>query len=220
MRIGSLVKAVVGLTAAVWAGTVPGPAAFGHSTHNSVVKETYTAARSDGSYRPPDPASLGGSFELIDHNGRTVTDRSYQGKWLLIFFGFTGCRESCPVGLERMTAALEDMGEEAEQIQPLFIDVDLEKPDPKALAQFVSNFHPRLVGLAGNRRQNFHIVRIFKVRREYGHFGWSAKETGPRLDHSTYFYLVDPEGRTRTYFYHSLPPAEMAATIRRHMAAR
>jgi len=187
--------------------------------HGAIVKETYTVAPGEGGYRFPDPTSLGGSFELIDHNGRTVTDRDFRGKWMLLFFGFVGCRESCPVALDRMTVALEQLGEEAQAVQPIFVDVSLEAPDPKGLAQFVSNFHPRLIGLAGTRKQNFHVTRIFKVRREYGHRGWSARETGPRLDHSTYFYLVDPAGKTRVYFYHALPPEEIAAILRRYLAA-
>lgn len=194
--------------------------AHAHGGHGAIVKETYTAAPGEGGYRLPDPASLGGRFELIDQEGRTVTDRTFRGKWMLIFFGFTGCREACPVGLDRMTAALEDLGEEADDIQPLFVDVSLEKPDPKGLAQFVSNFHPRLIGLAATRKQNFHITRIFKVRREYGHEGWSEKETGPRLDHSTYFYLIDPEGKTRTYFYHGLSPEKIAAILRKFVSGQ
>lgn len=212
MGIMTRVAAILGVIA--WGCVVPIASA---NAHGVVMKESYRAAPSEGGYRAPDPAKLGGNFELLDHTGRTVTDRDFRGKWMLIFFGFTGCREACPVGLDRMTAALELMGEEAEQIQPLFVDVGLEEPDPKGLAQFVSNFHPRLIGLAGNRKQNFHIARIFKVRREYGHNGWSAKETGPRLDHSTYFYLVDPQGKTRIYFYHALSPAEMAEMLRQHM---
>jgi protein SCO1/2 len=153
----------------------------------------------------------------MDHTGRMVTNASYPGKWLLINFGFTGCRESCPTGLVNMAAALDRLGIDADRIQPLFIDFSMEEPDLKGLAQFVENFHPRLVGLTGTRAQTFAAVRQFKVRREYAMTNYSSKETGPRINHTTYFYLVDPQGVTRAYFYHDLAPEEMAGTMRRHL---
>jgi cytochrome oxidase Cu insertion factor (SCO1/SenC/PrrC family) len=153
----------------------------------------------------------------MDHNGQAVTNASYPGKWLLVFFGFTGCRESCPTGLENMTAALEALGADAEQVQPLFIDVSMEEPDIAGLKQFVSNFNPRLVGLTGTRAQTFAAVRDFKVRREYAMTNYSSRETGLRINHTTYFYLVDPQGVTRAYFYHNLPPERMALTMGLHM---
>jgi protein SCO1/2 len=113
-----------------------------------------------------------------------------------------------------MAAALEKLGAEADSIQPLFVDFSMEEPDIVGLASFVEHFHPRLVGLTGTRAQTFDVVRRFKVRREYAMTNYSAKETGPRINHSTYFYMVDPEGRTRSYFMHDLTADEMVAAIR------
>lgn len=169
---------------------------------------------------PPPPETLGRPFELMDHNGQTVTNTSYTGKWLLIFFGFAGCREACPTGLVGMQAALDALGDEAERVQPLFVDVSMEEPDITGLAQFVSNFHPRLVGLTGTRAQTFATVRDFKIRREYAMASYSTKETGPRINHTTYLYLVDPSGVTRAYFDHTLEPERMALTMRLNMKRR
>lgn len=169
---------------------------------------------------PPPPEALGRPFELMDHHGQTVTNASYTGKWLLIFFGFAGCREACPTGLVSMGAALDALGEDAGRVQPLFVDVSMEEPDLTGLAQFVSNFHPRLVGLTGTRAQTFATVRDFKIRREYAMASYSTKETGPRINHTAYLYLVDPDGVTRAFFDHTLEPARMALTMRLHMKRR
>ena len=172
------------------------------------------------SYAKPDPAKLGGPFTMLDHDGRTVTQASWPGQWLLITFGFPGCRESCPVALDHISKALETMGPEADRIQPLFVDVSMDKtPDLKGMKQFVSNFHERLVGLAGSRAQGFAMLRNFLVRREYAHVGLSRKETGPRINHTTYVYMVDPKGRVRGYFYHDLPPERMQDAMRGFMTA-
>ena len=168
-------------------------------------------------YIAPNPQTLGGHFAMTDHTGRPVDDTTFRGRWMLIYFGYTGCREACPVALLTMTKALDAMGRRADEIQPLFIDFSMEEPDLKGLAQFVSNFHPRLLGLAGTRAQTFAAVRQFKVRREYMHGNYSQKETGPRVDHTTYFYLVDPQGVTQAYFYHDQPLESIIADIQQHL---
>jgi cytochrome oxidase Cu insertion factor (SCO1/SenC/PrrC family) len=170
-------------------------------------------------YEAPPPSTLGGPFSLTDHSGRPVTDQTFRGQWMLIFFGFSACREACPTALQNMALVLDALGKDADKIQPLYVDFDFVAPDLATLAQFVSNFHPRLLGLTGTRKQMFSIVKQFRVRRDFNHKGkgYSQKETGPRINHTTYFYLVGPDGVTRSYFYHNLPPAEMAARIRRQM---
>jgi cytochrome oxidase Cu insertion factor (SCO1/SenC/PrrC family) len=188
----------------------------GHKHRDQAKAEGQQANPSNG-YNPPAPHTLGGPFSMIDHTGRTVTEGTYRGSWMLLFFGYTGCREACPTGLVSMGQALEALGADAERLQPLFVDFSMEEPDVEGLAQFVSNFHPKLVGLTGTRAQTFHIVKQFKVRREYSMTNYSSKETGPRINHTTYFYLVDPEGKTRAYFYHDLASAQMAEAIQRHL---
>lgn len=193
-----------------------------HSSGKGIVvqeEQTITPSKDDSyAEKPPAPESLGGAFELKDTTGNSVTNESLKGQWALIYFGYPSCREACPVALENMTQALIQLGHDGDSVQPLFIDFSMERPDPKGVQQFVSNFHPRLKGLVGTRGQIFELVRLFKVRRDYGNAAFSTKETGPRIDHTTYFYLVDPTGVTRTYFYHTLAPEKMAAALREQMA--
>lgn len=170
-------------------------------------------------YRPPDVTQLGGPFSMTAHNGQTITQDSFPGKWIVLTFGFPGCRESCPIALDSLSRALELMGPEADQLQTLFVDISMDrKPDHKAMAQFVSNFHESILGLGGTRAQVFTMVRNYKVRREYGHVMVSDRETGPRIDHSTYVFMIDPQRRTRSYFYHDLPAEKMVEQIRKTIA--
>ncbi len=195
---------------------------YAHSSGKGVLVEEehkVTPSKDDGyAVKPPEPETLGGDYELNDTAGAAVTNTTFKGKWVLIYFGYPSCREACPLALENMTQALIQLGAEADNVQPLFIDFSMEKPDPKGVQQFVSNFHPKLKGLVGSRAQIFTLVRLFSVRRDYGNSAYSGKETGPRIDHTTYFYLVDPSGVTRTYFYHTLAPEKMAALLREQMA--
>lgn len=213
--LASLATAGV-VASALVAGVATTAPASAHGSRHPVIKEERRYIRTH-SLQPDTPESYGGPFELTDHNGRTVTDKTFHGQWSLYFFGYTGCREACPLGLENITQSLELMGTDADKIQPLFIDVGMEAPDRKGLAQFLSNFHPRLLGLAGTRAQTFDIVRHYKIRREYMATNYSKKEFGPRIDHTTYIFLVDPAGRTRGYYHHALEPKQMADFIRKHL---
>lgn len=191
--------------------------ALAHQGRGQMLHQSETARRTADDYQPPEPASLGGAFELTDHTGRAVTNETFKSRWMVLFFGFAGCREACPVGLDRLGQALEELGPDAEKIQPLFVDLDFGPPDREALAQFVGNFDKRILGLNGTRAQIYNILRDYKVRRELKHHAVGRKETGPRVDHSTYFYVVDPNGKTRSYFYHTLSATEMATHLRSYI---
>ena len=99
------------------------------------------------------PALFGGSFTLIDHEGRKRTDRDFSGRFVLIYFGYTYCPDICPTGLQTLSTALDLLGERAEKIQPLFVSVDPERDTPEMLKSYVVNFHPRLLGLTGSEQQ-------------------------------------------------------------------
>ena len=211
LRLGALRSSIAIVVYAIALGASP---AVAHKVRGEVVHEHNVVVPNTG-YEPPRPESLGGPFQLVDHTGRAVTDKTFRGQWIMMFFGFAGCREACPVGLDKIGAVLDDLGEAGRNVQPLFVDLDFETTDRLTMAQFVSNFHPKLLGLTGTRAQKHQILRNFQVRRESKHAVSGKKETGNRIDHSSYIYLVDPSGSTRTYFHHALSPAEMTAIVRR-----
>ncbi len=210
-------KPLAALAALVFGLCAAGPAAATSKVFGAPVAERPVVIESTEpkGYSPPRVEDLGGPFTLTDHTGRTVTQDSFEGRWLVLTFGFPGCRESCPVALDSLSKALDLLGPDAARVQTLFVDVSMDrKPDHRAMAQFLSNFHESIVGLGGTRLQVNALIRKYKVRRNYAHTMASAKETGPRIDHSSYVFLIDPQRRTRSYFYHDLPGEQMAEKIR------
>jgi cytochrome oxidase Cu insertion factor (SCO1/SenC/PrrC family) len=137
--------------------------------------------------------AIGGPFTLVNGNGQTVTDRSFRGKYMLVYFGYTYCPDVCPTTLNEMTGALDKLGAKAKRIQPLFITVDPARDTPAAIKQYAAAFSPRLMGLTGT------VAEIDKAEREYRVY--AAKHvTGPgpndySMDHSSFFYLMGPEGQ-------------------------
>jgi protein SCO1 len=137
------------------------------------------------------PVTVGGPFTLVAPDGSTVTDETYRGKWLLVFFGYTFCPDTCPMTLSHIAMALEQLGPEAGRVQPIFITVDPERDTPAVMGPYTEAFDARIVGLSGSPEQ------IAAVSREYGAYS-EHHDTGDDhylVDHSTYIYVMDPRGK-------------------------
>jgi protein SCO1/2 len=154
-------------------------------------------------------ALVGGPFTLTDQNGKRVSDTDFAGKYRLMFFGYTFCPDVCPTELQVMTAALESMGPKADAIQPIFITIDPARDTPEVLKSYVSNFHPRMVGLTGTEAE---IASITKAYRFY-----SAKIPGKGedylFDHSGFIYLMGPDGTFLTHFAYSTDAVKLATDL-------
>ena len=93
------------------------------------------------------------TFNLTDHRSNAVTVQSYQGKWLLVFFGFTNCPDICPTTLAELARVMERLGPDAGLVKPLFVSIDPERDRVETMAEYVSVFHPTIVGLTGTEAQ-------------------------------------------------------------------
>lgn len=160
--------------------------------------------------------TIGGPFTLSAPNGTTVTDQTYRGKWLLVYFGYTFCPSSCPTMLLEIATALQALGPDAARVQPLFITVDPQRDTPEVLQQFTQSFDPRIVGLTGSAQQ------IATVAQEYGAY-YVRHTTGPGaedyvMDHSTYLYVMDPKGKFVRAFETNTPGDRIADALRELIA--
>ncbi len=154
--------------------------------------------RLSGSLPTTGQALVGGPFTLVDHTGKTVTDKDYRGRYMLVFFGFTNCPDVCPTGLQVISAALDEVGAKADKVVPILISVDYERDTPQQLAGYVPSFHPRLVGLTGTQEQ---VTGAIKAYRGYARKVEDPKSTaGYTYDHTALVYLMDPKGGYVTHF--------------------
>jgi cytochrome oxidase Cu insertion factor (SCO1/SenC/PrrC family) len=159
--------------------------------------------------------AIGGSFALIDHSGKRVTDKSYAGKYLLVFFGYTYCPDVCPSTLQVMSAALDQLGPDAEKIQPLFITIDPARDTPQVLKDYVSNFNPRFIGLTGSEQEIADVAAKYRVYYEKAP---GAKGSSDYLmDHSAILYLMRPDGTFLKHFTYETDPKALADGIRKAM---
>jgi protein SCO1/2 len=161
------------------------------------------------------PTTIGGPFTLVAPDGTTVTNETYRSKWLLVYFGYTFCPSTCPTTLLEIAAAIDKLGPDAAELQPLFITVDPQRDTPDVMGQYARSFDARIVGLTGSAEQ------IAAVVQEYG--AYSARHaTGPGaddyvVDHSTYIYLMDPRGKFVRGFDAETSGATIADAVRQLM---
>jgi protein SCO1/2 len=160
--------------------------------------------------------TVGGPFTLVDDHGKTVTDRTYRGKWLIVFFGYTHCPDVCPTTLNTIAAALRQLGPKAAQVQPLFITVDPEHDTPRVLANYVKLFDPRIVGLTGTPDQIAAVAREYRV---YFARDETAQERDDQLDHSAFVYLMNPQGKLVQIFGGTISNDTIAARLQ-HLLKR
>lgn len=155
--------------------------------------------------------NIGGPFTLVDHTGSTVTEQDFRGKWMLVYFGYTFCPDVCPTELGAMAAALDILGDDGAQVVPVLISIDPARDTPEVLAEYVPLFHERLVGLTGTEEQVRAAAKAYRVF--YRRFEDPNFESY-LMDHSSFVYLVDPEGEVVAMFRYGTEPDEMARLIR------
>ncbi len=156
--------------------------------------------------------TIGGPFQLVDQNGQEVTDEKFRGRLMLVYFGYTFCPDVCPLGLTTIAEALDRLpAEDRDQIVPVFITVDPERDTVAVMKDYVGAFSDRLVGLTGSPDAVQDVLREYRV---YARKADSETADGAYLvDHSTFTYLMDREGRYLAHFGHSATPEEMAERI-------
>lgn len=153
-------------------------------------------------------------FDLVSHTGAAVSDETFRGDWLLVFFGFTNCPDICPTTLAEMAAVMEELGEDAEDVQPLFVSVDPERDDPEAMAEYVGAFHPSIVGLTGEQDA---IVRAAENFRAYHEKVPAEDGDGYSVAHSSVTYLVSPDGRFARIYSYGTPADEIVDDLRQRL---
>lgn len=144
----------------------------------------------------PSPAHgeeiISGEFELLDHAGQPVNKASYNGKFRLVFFGFTNCPDICPTTMAHVAKVMKLLGQKGPQVQPLFITIDHRNDTVDRIATYVVAFHPSITGLTGTEEQIRSAAAAFNVNYGLGTdtYPGSANE----FYHSSYLYLMNREG--------------------------
>ncbi len=155
-------------------------------------------------------------FELTDHRGMFRTQEDFAGRWMLVFFGFANCPDVCPTTLSEVATIMEGLGNDAEQVQPLFISIDPERDTPSALADFVPRFEAGIIGLTGTPDQIATTSQTFKIF--YERFEEASAPDGYTMSHSSQLFLFGPEAGYVASWAYNTPAEEILADLRERIA--
>lgn len=136
-------------------------------------------------------ADIGGPFRLTDQDGRSVSQASYAGKPMLLYFGYTSCPDVCPVDMARIVRIAASLREKTGvAVTPVFVTIDPERDTPERMKAYVRAFGSEVVGLTGTRAQ------IDNVSAEYHVYARRIPMDGDGylMDHSTMLFLIGADG--------------------------
>ena len=139
-------------------------------------------------------AEFARNFKLTDHNGAVRTLADFKGKVVAVFFGYIHCPDVCPTTLSDFSAALKQLGPQADQVQVIFVTLDPHRDTPNLLKQFVPAFNPDFLGMYTDTEGLKQLAHEYKVVYQKT----SVKGADDYLvDHSAGTYIYDPQGRLR-----------------------
>lgn len=160
-------------------------------------------------------ANFARGFALQDPDGKPRTMADWQGKVVMIFFGYTQCPDVCPTALSRAADVMKRLGPEAEKLQVLFVTVDPERDTPPLLKEYPPAFHPSFMGLYTTPEATAELAKEYKVfyRKNPG-----STPTSYTIDHSVTSYVYDPKGHLRLLVSHDASAEQVAADIKQLLA--
>ena len=161
---------------------------------------------------------LGGDFELAStladakgKPGQVAKLSDFQGKVVLLNFGYTHCPDICPMVLARMTQVVKRLGDDADSVQGLFVSFDPQRDTATRLQEYLAYFNPGFVGFTGSEPQ------IAKAAQKYGVIFMPQQDdsaAGLLFAHSDFIYLLDQQGRVRALFATDTPLQKMVDDVR------
>jgi protein SCO1/2 len=167
---------------------------------------TMSLARAD---TPPPPVN--GHFTLQTLDDRTVSDKDYRGKFLIVYFGYTFCPDVCPTTLTQIGAALSALGDKANRFQPVFITLDPTRDKTPVMLEYMKSFDPRIVALRGDPEDIEEAAKSF-------HAYYRPRSLGNdqyTVDHSSYIYVIDPKGKFVELLTGDLPGHPLASDLKK-----
>ena len=156
--------------------------------------------------------AFGTNFGLIDTDGKLRTLADFQGKAVVMFFGYTHCPDVCPTTLIEMQEVMRLLGPQAAKVQVIFVTLDPERDTSEVLKQYVPAFNPSFIGLRpANEDALNRLTKEFKIY--YKRVPGLSPNTYT-IDHTAGSYVFDQKGQLRLYIKHGQGPEVLAQDLK------
>lgn len=159
---------------------------------------------------------MGGPFDLVDQDGNRFTHEDMHGKYALVYFGFTHCPDICPEELDKMAVMIDLVKQRCGNVlRPIFITCDPARDTPAVVKEYLKEFHPDIIGLTGTYENTKSVCKEYRV-----YFSTPPNVQPGQdylVDHSIYFYLMDPEGDFVEAIGRNFTPEQAAKVMTDHI---
>lgn len=151
-------------------------------------------------------------FQLTDHNGQPRSLKDFQGKIVVMFFGYTQCPDVCPTSMTELVEVKKLLGADGDKLQGLFVSVDPARDTPEMLKAYMANFDPSFIALYADTPEK--LAAVAKDYKVYYKKVEGKTPTSYTMDHSAGSYIYDTQGRLRLYTRYGSGAPAMAADIK------
>ena len=184
-----------------------------HAALAGAVASFYGCTESKPQFQSVDitGADYAKDFQLTDHNGQRRSLKDFQGKVVVLFFGFTQCPDVCPTSMAELAQVKQLLGADGAKLQGLFVTVDPERDTPELLKAYMANFDPSFLALRGTPDELAALAKDFKA---YYKKVEGKTPTSYTMDHSAASYVYDTQGRLRLYTRYGTGAQALASDIK------
>lgn len=160
---------------------------------------------------------IGGDFVLQSADG-PVALQDFRGKVVLLYFGYTNCPDACPLTMTNWVSAFNQLTDvELAQVRGLLVSVDPGRDTPETLKKYTTYFHPNIIGITGSHKELAEITLLY--RSDYS-LESAGKGDNYTVDHMSFVYIVDPQGKLRDLLTHESYPDDIVKSIRNSLKVR
>lgn len=158
-----------------------------------------------------EPYPVAPEIELTRADGKTFRLSDMHGKIVLLFFGYTSCPDVCPTTMAELNQVLGKLGQDANQVQVLYVTVDPERDTPERVQDYVNHFNPSFIGLSGSEAE---LARVWNGYGVYREIVDSTSAAGYLVDHTARVTVIDQQGNLRISFPFDTPVEDIVHDVK------
>ena len=162
-------------------------------------------------YAMPDVSRALSDIEFKTESSSNTKLDVYEGKIILLFFGYTNCPDICPTTLLDISKSLKELGEDSDKVQAVFVSVDPQRDTPKHLNDYVKYFDKRIIGLSSDKTNIDKLHKYFRTTYEL----LNASEENYLVEHSSNLYIIDENMVVDRIIANGLPSSEITKAVRK-----
>ena len=170
-------------------------------------------ASSDISKAFPDMSNVFERVDFYNKDNKFEKFDGYEDKVLLVFFGYTHCPDVCPTTVLDMARVMKGLGDQSENVLPIFISVDYDRDDYNKVRDYVDFFDSRIAALTSDKKNIDMLTKYFKTKYEFV----DPKDKGYIVEHSSNIYVLDKKLQVRQIIPNGIPSKEITKIVKKFL---